>query len=73
MPLPGSRRFLAWLIGAPIILGRYPSLSAHERESVTNLFRLQREKERERQANDTWEKHNVLITANLLSQRLSSY
>jgi hypothetical protein len=48
MPLPGSRRFLAWLIGAPIVLGRHPTLSAHESESVTNLSRLQRERERER-------------------------
>jgi hypothetical protein len=62
-------------IGAPIILGRCPSLSAHESESMLRtLSRLQREtRERERQTSKrhVGEAHSVLTTAILLPQRLS--
>jgi hypothetical protein len=54
-------------IGAPIIVGRCPSLSAHESESMLRTYLVCREKqereresERERkQANGTREKHTV--------------
>jgi hypothetical protein len=47
-------------IGAPIILGRCPSLSAHESESMLRTYLVFRakqesERERERKANGTWE------------------
>jgi hypothetical protein len=50
--------------GSPIKLGRCPSLSAHESESMlrTHLVcrdKQERERERERQANGTWDKHTV--------------
>jgi hypothetical protein len=46
--------------GAPIILGRCPSLSAHESESMLRTYLVCREKqERERQAHVKWEKHTV--------------
>jgi hypothetical protein len=54
--------------GAPIILGRCPSLSAHESESMLRT-RLQRET-RKRHLGET---HSLLITAFLLLQRLSCY
>jgi hypothetical protein len=41
--------------GAPIILGRWPSLSAHESESLLRTYLVCREK----QANGTWEQHTV--------------
>jgi hypothetical protein len=49
-------------IGAPIILGRRPSLSAHESESMLRTYLVCREKQEreiERQASGTWEKHTV--------------
>jgi hypothetical protein len=42
-------------IGAPIIFGRRPSLSAHESGSMLRTYLVCREK----QANGTWEKHAV--------------
>jgi hypothetical protein len=42
-------------IGSPIFLGRCPSLSAHESESMLRTYLVCREK----QANGTWEKHTV--------------
>jgi hypothetical protein len=41
--------------GAPILFGRYPSLSVHESESMLRTYLVCREK----QANGTWEKHTV--------------
>jgi hypothetical protein len=58
--------------GAPIILGRCPSLSAHESESMLRTYLVCRGKQ-ERQANGTWEKHSLLTAAILLPQRLSCY
>jgi hypothetical protein len=55
--------------GAPILPGRWPSLSAHESESMLRTYLVCRV----RQANGKWEKHSVLITAILLPQRLSCY
>jgi hypothetical protein len=55
--------------GAPIVLGRCPSPSAHESESMLRTYLVCREK----QANGTWEAHSALITAILLPQRLSWY
>jgi hypothetical protein len=49
-------------IGAPIILGRWPSLTAHESESMLRTYLVSREKQErqtEKQANGTWEKHTV--------------
>jgi hypothetical protein len=51
--------------GTPIILGRWPSLPAHESESCYELIssaernEREREREREREANGRWEKHTV--------------
>jgi hypothetical protein len=55
---------LLGVIGAPIILGLCPSLSAHESESMLLTYlvcreKQERERERERQANGTWEQHTV--------------
>jgi hypothetical protein len=57
-------------IGSPSILGRCPSLPAHESESMLRtLSRLQRETSRRY----VGEAHSLLITAILLPQRLSCY
>jgi hypothetical protein len=48
-------------IGAPIILGRCPSLSAHKCESMLRTYLVCREK----QANDTWKKHTVYYYLNV--------
>jgi hypothetical protein len=54
-------------IGSPIILGRCPSLSEHESESMLrNLSRLQRETSKRH----VGEAHSVLITAILLATLL---
>jgi hypothetical protein len=46
----------AWIgTGAPITVGRCPSLAAHESESMLRTYLVCREK----QANGTWEKHTV--------------
>jgi hypothetical protein len=58
--------FSGGCIGTPIILGRCPSLSAHESESVLRTYlvcREKREKEREKQANGTWERHSDPTTS----------
>jgi hypothetical protein len=49
-------------VGAPIILCLCPSLSAHENESMLRTYlvcREKRERERDKQANGTWEMHTV--------------
>jgi hypothetical protein len=65
-------------IRTPIILGRCPSLSAQESESMLRTYlvcREKRERERERETSKrhVGEAHSVLITAILLPQRLSCY
>jgi hypothetical protein len=63
-------KYTAWrhgvyiCIGAPIILGRCPSLSAHESESMLRTYlvyreKRERERERARERNGTWENHTV--------------
>jgi hypothetical protein len=50
------------VISAPIILGRCPSLSEQESESMQRTYLVCREKqerERERESNGTWEKNTV--------------
>jgi hypothetical protein len=57
--------YKAWLsIHAPMILSWCPSLSAHESESMlrTDLVcreKQEKERDRQKQANGTWEKHTV--------------
>jgi hypothetical protein len=58
-------------VGSPIILGRCPSLSAHESESMLRTYHVWRERETSKQ--HVGESHSVLITAILLPQRLSCY
>jgi hypothetical protein len=61
-------------IGAPIILGRCPSLSEHESESMLRTYLVCGEKqEREMGKRNVGEAHSVLITAIRLPQRLSCY
>jgi hypothetical protein len=63
-------------IGVPIIFGRCPSLSAYESESMLRTYlacREKRERERETSKRHVGKAHSVLITANLLPQRLSCY
>jgi hypothetical protein len=68
-------------IGAPIILGRCPSLSAHASLWYdTDLTRLQKEttereteRERETSKRHVGDAHSVLTTTILLPQRLSCY
>jgi hypothetical protein len=72
-----SRKVLQY-IGAPIFLGRCPSLSAHESESMLRTYLVCREKqerERERETSNlhVGEAHSILTAAILLPQRLSCY
>jgi hypothetical protein len=47
-------------IDAPIILGRCPSLSTHESESMLRTYLVCRKKQkREKQTNGKWEKYTV--------------
>jgi hypothetical protein len=63
---------------APMIFGRCPSLSVHDNDYATNLFRMQRER-RERESERTTSKrlvgeaYSILTTAIPLPQRLSWY
>jgi hypothetical protein len=66
--------------GVPIILGRCPSLSAHESEFMLRTFLVcrkkqdrKRERERETSKRHVGEAHSVIITAILLSQHVSCY
>jgi hypothetical protein len=64
--------------GAQIILGRCPSLSAHDSESMLRTYlvcgdKQEREEEREASKRHVGEAHSVLTTAILLPQRLSCY
>jgi hypothetical protein len=64
--------------GAPIILGRRPSLSAHESESMLRTYLVCRERERERERERATSKRHVgvadsVLTEILIPQRLSCY
>jgi hypothetical protein len=66
---------IRWVIAgtdAPIILGRRPSLSAHESGSMLRNYLVGRERERYRQT-ARGRSTQLLITAVLLPQRLSCY
>jgi hypothetical protein len=65
-------------VGAPIILGRCPALSAHESESMLRTYLVCREKQEREGGGETSKRHvgkahSVLIAAILLPQCLSSY
>jgi hypothetical protein len=48
-------------IGAPIFLGRYPSLSAHENGPMIRTYLVCRERERETSKRHVGEAHSVLL------------
>jgi hypothetical protein len=76
MPWVFSSNIASECIGAPILFGRCPSLSAHENESMLRTYLVCREKQEKETETSKWqvgEAHSILITAILLPQRLSCY